>query len=72
MEMVFSLPDQKAEFSDQNLSGILKLFTSSTSSVEPPDQFQPNLPQCILGWRGIKYAEMKGNVLFPGQIMKKL
>lgn len=49
MEMVFSLPDQKAQFSDQNLSGILKLFTSSTSSVEPPDQFQPNLPQCILG-----------------------
>ena len=28
-------------------------------SPEPLDQFQPNLAQCIIGWRGFKYVQMK-------------
>ena len=51
----FSLPEPKAQvsFSNQNLSVIRrchrKLFTFSSSSPEPLDQFQLNLAQSILG-----------------------
>ena len=33
---------------------VCKLFTFSSSSPEPLGQFQPNLAQSILGWRGFK------------------
>ena len=55
---LFSSPEPKAQvsFSDQNLSVVRrcrrcrrKLFTFSSSSPEPLDQFQPNLAQSIIG-----------------------
>ena len=33
--------------------------------------FQPNLAQSILGWRGFKCFQMKGNILFQGEIITK-
>ena len=45
---------------------VCKLFTFSSSSPEPLGQFQPNLAQSILGWRGFKFVQMKGPVLFQG------
>ena len=41
-----------------------KLFTISSSSPEPLSQFQPNLSQSILRWRGFKFVQMKGLALF--------
>ena len=76
----FSSPEPKAQvsFSDQNLSVVRrrcrrrrcrcrKLFTFSSSSPEPLGQFQPNLAQSILGWRGFKFVQMKGAALFQGK-----
>ena len=71
-----SSPELKAQvsFSDQNLSVVRrcrrKLFTFS-SSPEPLGQFQPNLAQNILGWRGFKFVQMKGPALFQGEIITK-
>ena len=39
---------------------VCKLFTFSSSSPEPLGQFQLNLAQSILGWRGFKFVHMKG------------
>ena len=74
----FTSPEQKAQvsFSDRLLSvvclSVCKLFTFSTSSPEPLDQFQPNLAQIILGLRGFKFVQMKGNALFQGEIIAKM
>ena len=84
---LFSSPEPKAQvsFSDQNLSVVRrcrlcrccccrcrrKLFTFSSSSPEPLGQFQPNLAQSILGWRGFKFVQMKGRALFQGEIITK-
>ena len=81
--LLFSSPERKAQlsFSDQNLSIVCrcrcfrcpccKLFTFSSSSPEPLSQFQPNLAQSILGWRGFKLVQMKGPALFQGEIITK-
>ena len=57
-------------FSDQNLSIVQrrcrKLFTFSSSFQEPLGQVQPNLAQCILGWMGFKFVQMKGPALLQG------
>ena len=45
---------------------VCKLFTFSSSSQEPLSQFQPNLAQNILGWRGFKFIHMKG----PGPFLR--
>ena len=50
---------------------VCKLFTFSSSSPEPLGQFQPNLAQSILGWRGFKFVQMKGPALFQGEIITK-
>ena len=61
----FSSPELKVQvsFSDQNLSVVhcccRKLFTFSSSSPEPPGQFQPDLTQSILGWRGLKFFKWR-------------
>ena len=80
---VLSSPELKAQvtFSDQNLSVVCryrrhcwrcrKLFTFSSSSPEPLGQFQPNLTQSILWWRGFKFLQMKGPVLFQGETITK-
>ena len=79
----FSSPESKAQvsFSDQNLSVVRrrcrcrrcrKLFTFSSSSQEPLGQFQPNLAQSILGWRGFKFVQMKGHTLSQGEIIAKI
>ena len=44
---------------------VCKLFTFSTSSPVPLGQFQPNVAQIILEWRGFKFVQMKGHALFP-------
>ena len=78
----FSSPEPKAQvsFSDQNLSVVRrrrrrcrrcrrccrKLFTFSSSSPDPLGQFQPNLAQSILWWRGFKFVQMKGPAFFKG------
>ena len=49
-----------------------KLFTFSSSSPEPLSQFQPNLAQSILGWRGFKFVQMKGPALFQGEIITQI
>ena len=69
LSCLFSSPEPKAQvsFSDQNLSVVRrcrrrwrcrKLFTFSSSSPEPLCQFQPNLAQSILGWRGFKFIQI--------------
>ena len=72
--VVLSLPEPKARvsFSDQNLSVVRrcrwrcrKLFTFSSSSLEQLDQFQPNLSQSILGWKGF---QMEGPAFFLREI----
>ena len=82
---VFSSPELKAQvsFSDHLSSGVYlsvrpsvrlsvcKLFTFSSSSPEWLGQFQPNLAQSILGWRGFKFVQMKGPALFQGEIITK-
>ena len=52
-------PKAQVSFSDQNLFVVHrcrwrchKLFTFSSSSPESQVQFQPNLAQSIIGWRG--------------------
>ena len=50
---------------------VCKLFTFSSSSPEPLGQFQPNLAQSILGWRGFKFIQMKGPALFQVEIITK-
>ena len=50
---------------------VCKLFTFSSSPPEPLGQFQPNLAQSILGWRGFKFIQMKGPALFQGEIITK-
>ena len=60
-------------FSDQNLSIVrchCWLFTFS-SSPEPLSQFQPNLAQSILGWRGFTIVQKKGPTLFQREIIKE-
>ena len=42
-----------------------------SSSPEPLGQFQPNLAQCIFGWKGFKFVQMKGPTLFQGDIITK-
>ena len=37
---------------------VCKLFTFSSSSLEPLGQFQPNLAQSILGWMRFKCVQM--------------
>ena len=73
---VFILPEPKTQLilSDDNLSVVYrrrcrcsrlrKLFTFSSSSPEPLDQFQPNLTQSILRWRGFKLVQIKGQSFF--------
>ena len=77
----FSSPEPKAQasFSDQNLSVVRrcccrcrKLFTFSYSSPGPLGQLQPNLSQCILGWRRFKFVQMKGPALFQGEIITQI
>ena len=75
--IIFSSPEPKAQviFSDQNLSVLRprshcrKLFTFSSSSPEPLSQFQPNLAQSILGWRGFKFVQMKCPALIQREII---
>ena len=46
-----------------------KLFTFSTSSQEPQDQFQPNMALDILGYRRFKLVQMNDNTLFQREII---
>ena len=46
-----------------------KLFTILSSSKKPLGQFQPNLAQRILRWRGFKFVKMKGHALFQEEII---
>ena len=50
----------------KNFDEIKKKLSSRTTG-----QFQPNLAQCILGWRGFKFVQMKDSALFQGEIITK-
>ena len=50
---------------------VCKLFKLSSSSQEPLGQFQWNLTQIILWWRGFKFLQMKGPALFQGEMITK-
>ena len=41
---------------------LCKLFTFSSSSLEPLHQFQPNLAQSILGWIRFNFLKIKGHL----------
>ena len=63
--------------SDQNLSVVRrrhrccrKLFTFSSSATDRLEQFQPNLAQSILEWRGFKFVQMKGAALTKGRWLR--
>ena len=78
IQLYFPSPELKAQvsFSDHLSSfvcllSVCKLFTFSSSSPEPHGQFQPNLAQSNLGWRGLKFLKMKGRALFQGEIIMK-
>jgi hypothetical protein len=43
-----------------------------SSSLEPAGQIQSNLVQIILGEREIKFVQIKGQVLFKGEIITKM
>ena len=47
------------------------IFTFPSTTPEPLGQFQPNLTQSILGWRGLKFVQMKGPTFFQGEIITK-
>ena len=73
-------PELKAKFkwgfliqcrSSSVRSSFCKLFTFSSSTPEPLDQFQPILVQSILEWRGFTFVQMKGHALPKGEIIKK-
>ena len=81
---LISSPELKAQvsFSDHNLSVVRRRyprrccrcsccehFTFSSSSPEPLSQFQLNLTQSILGWWGFNFVQLKGHVLFKGEII---
>ena len=76
---ISSSPEPKAQvsFSDHNLSVVRRRFRRSrilfifSSSQEPQGQFQPNLVQSILGWRGFRLIEMKGHAHFQVEIIQK-
>ena len=55
----------------RNSENTLTKFKKS-SSPEPLAQFQPNLAQSILVWRGYKFVQMKSNALFQGEIILHL
>ena len=48
-----------------------KLFTFSSFYPELLGKFQPNLAKNILRWRWFKFVQMKGPVLFQGEIITK-
>ena len=74
LDFFFCSPELKAQvsFYDHLSSGVclsvrpsVRLSVNfshnfSSSSTEPLGQFQPNLAQSILGWRGLKFVQMKG------------
>ena len=68
-----SLKPKAQSFSDRNLPFVRrrKLFIFSSLSPDPLGQFQTNLAQSILGWRRFKSVQMKGQVLFQIEIIKK-
>ena len=71
----FKLTWAKAQvsLSDRNLSVVrCHCFTFSSSSPEPLDQYQANLAQSILCWRGFKCVHLKGPALFQEEIIMKL
>ena len=45
-----------------------EIWKTSSPELSP---FQPNLAQCVLGWRGLKFVQMKGPALFQRKIIMK-
>ena len=41
-------------------------------SLEPLGQFEQNLGTSIIQWRGFKFVQTKGIVLYQGEIIAKL
>ena len=47
-------------------------FTFSSTSPEPPGQFQSTLTKTILGWRGFYFFQLKDPTLLQWEIITKL
>ena len=61
---IISSPELKVQVSCLlSVIVIVVNFTFSSSSPEPLGQFQPNLAQSILRWRGFKFVQIKGPAL---------
>ena len=56
---------------DNNEIGKIHWRNLNKSASQEPLQFQSNLAQSILGWRGFKFHQMKGPALFQGEIITK-
>ena len=76
--VVIRSPETKADLSKLFLSQIVRrrrrccrTFLTFSSSPEPLDQFQPNLAQSILWWRGFNFVQMKDPALFQREITTK-
>jgi hypothetical protein len=48
------------------------IFKKKSSSPEPAGQIQSNLIQIILGWREIKFVQIRGQIFFKGEIITKM
>ena len=51
---------------------VSRRFTFSLSYPEPLGQFQPNLAQRIIGWRGFKFVQIMDPVPFQGEKLKNI
>jgi hypothetical protein len=47
-------------------------YIEELSSPEPTCQFQSNLVQIILGYREFKIIQIKGQILFKGEMIRKV
>jgi hypothetical protein len=51
---------------------IIMFILKKKSSPEPAGQFKSNLVQIILGYMEFKIVQMKGQILFKGEIITKI
>ena len=65
----------KWTFSDPLLSAVCPSVNFSHrifSRATPQCQFQPNLAQSIIGWKGFEFVQLKDQAFFQGEMIAKL
>jgi hypothetical protein len=48
------------------------VYIENKTFPEPVSQFQSKLVQSILGWKELKVVQIKGQILFEGEIIAKM